>query len=1052
MDFKRFPSIFLLLLICIIASAEPVSTDKARQTAATFFSQHGKTFSSSAQPAKALSRNQTTNSSAYYYIFNADEGSGYVIVSGDDRTKQVLGYSDSGKFDEANMSDNMKSWLQCYADEIKYIQDNNITAASSAKKSSAINGSTVRHAIAPLMSSKWDQRAPYNQSCPMYTASDGNQYQSLTGCVATALAQVMYYYKYPKTTKADLPYSWFDWSKLQSITFDKVPAETAIDWDNMTDVMTTSDAAANRKAVADLMLYMGQAVKMSYGATSSAYFNSTTVDAMKTYFGYDDGTYSVSRGSYSENDWINIIYNDIAEGHPVSMAGSSTSGRHAFVLDGFDGDEYFHLNWGWNGNNDGYFLISALNPYDNTGAGAGTGTDGYSMDEVAIIGMKPADGIASDNEGTQMTVSNISVSGSKISCKYTNRTDYSLNYDMGIAYVDEDGTLKQIGSSATGKINSGSSSTKSFTVSGLSAGTYRIVPISKVSSGSIWRTMLDIDNEYIRAVVTSSGSVTLSYIKNSSNLSVDKINVVGNKTKDYKQDVQVTISNKSGEYYGYIYLIATSESLSSNISTYTQLSVNSDRAVTKSLIFTPTTSGTYTIYISTSNSTTNALAKQTITIGTDGATTLALSGISIDNSYGGLVYGNFAKGKMTLSNSGTNDFNGSVQIVLWKQKAGSTTYYSTSKLTKDISVPTGGTASADFLFDDLTMGCKYAFGVAYTDRNGYINKISNVVETSNGILYYYKDGTMKAKQIQTIITPCDAVALDLRYASKIRSIRPNANPNTLYILPESFTVPETVNGLNVISGSKADSISINADSAFFSPIAFTASKIKISKTFSNAKKRWTSLILPFQPTSVTVDGKQSGWLKGSSVSNGGLLIKEFKYLSIDNEVGFDFIDAIKANTPYVLSVIDGNGNSMYNSTVTFSAANAEVSKTDESDIIAGSDAYNFYGTTIDATKEDIYVLNENGTAFVPQSTATIEPFGTYFTCKLVLSKRASKIVVEDVTTDINNIGTQTEGNTLPVYSLSGMKVTEAKVVNGNISLPNMPKGIYIVGKKKVAVK
>jgi hypothetical protein len=1053
MNTKRKISTAILLVFCILSSAEPITVNKARQTAVNFFSQHGKTLSSSTQPAKAPRRSTTAKDSAYYYVFNADSGSGYVIISGDDRTQQVLGYSDDGKFDEKNMSDNMKSWLQGYADEIKYIQDNNLKVTSSAKKISAIANSSTRHSVAPLMTCKWDQRAPYNQSCPMYTASDGNQYQSVTGCVATALAQVMYYYKYPKQIKTDLPYSWFDWSQFKTITFDKVPAGTTIDWDNMLDVTTSSNAAENRNAVSKLMLYVGQAIKTTYGAASSAYVNGTTVDALKTYFGYDDGTYSVSRSSYSENNWIDLIYKDIAAGRPVTMAGSSTGGRHCFVLDGFDGDEYFHLNWGWGGTNNGYYLVSALNPYDNTGAGAGTSTDGYSMDEVAFIGMQPANGIASDNEGTQMNVSNISVSGSKVSCNYANRTDYDLTFNMGIAYVANDGTLVPIGSPNTAKVNSGSSTTKSFTVSELAAGTYRIVPISKVSTGSDWRTMLDINNEYIKAVVSTSGSVTLTYIKNSSALSVSNIEIVGNKTKGYKQEVQVTLNNKGSEYYGYIYLIVASDSLSKNISTYTQLSVGNDRSVTKSLTFTPSTSGKYTIYIATSNSTSSPLAKQAVNISTDGATTLSLTGTTIDNALSGTAYGNFIKGKMALKNTGTNDFNGKIQVVLWENKTGSGTFYSSTKLTKDISVAAGETTYTDFLFDDLEVGQKYAFGVAYTDRSGYINKIGSTYSLSSGLLEYKKDGSINiCRTIFNITTHDDVVALDLRSDSKIRTLKPNNNPNTLYFLPEGATAPATLNGKNVIYGTKTDSININIDSAFFNPIKFTVSKIKISKTFSNPQKRWVSIIFPFIPSVVTIGGKTITWFQNKTSSTKGIKMKEFKYLSINDEVGLDDVETLQTNTPYLMSSIDKGGNNLYGSTVSFSASNTEVGITNQSDIIVGSDAFNYYGTTVGIAQDNAYVLNNEGTAFIPKTNVSIEPFGSYFTCKLVASKRPTKIIVEDVVTDINNIGIS-EGNAkLQVYSLNGMKVAEAYVSNGHISLPDLPKGIYIVGGKKIAVK
>ena len=205
---KRFAyTLIFAILVTLIASAEPVGKQAALYTAQTYMLAKGKTVNAAQKPIKSTRKNATaaTEEEAYYYVFNAGNDNGYVIISGDDRTEPILGYVEQGSFDPENIPENMRSWLQLYADQIKYIVDNNIDPNSPIlKKRNKVQ--STKHSVPELLTTRWNQGSPYNILCPKYyKKEDGTQHYPATGCTATAMAQVMYFYKYPEKTKAIIP-------------------------------------------------------------------------------------------------------------------------------------------------------------------------------------------------------------------------------------------------------------------------------------------------------------------------------------------------------------------------------------------------------------------------------------------------------------------------------------------------------------------------------------------------------------------------------------------------------------------------------------------------------------------------------------------------------------------------------------------------------------------------------------------------------------------------------------------------------------------------------
>lgn len=373
--------IYVLLFLTFVTTsllAGSVSRETAMRTASEFFLRHGRQLKSQPVMAARHGGGAAQGAGAAYYVFDAGDNQGYVIVSGDDSTVPVLGYVDSGSYDEATLPDNMKALLQGYAAQIEAI------AAGRAEPRRA--GIVTGDSLGWLMQTTWGQGAPYNGKCPTYNL--GTQ-RCATGCVATAMAQVMYFHRSPNAVLAAIP-GYRPFGDFTRPWVEGVAAGSAIDYDNMLADYSGSYTDAQADAVADLMLYAGVSVQMGYDEESSAAMEAIP-GALMTYFGYQDVT-CINRADYKLATWENIVYDEVAARQPVILgAESAAGGGHAFIVDGYGGNDYFHINWGWSGAGDGYFLLTVANPY----VGAGLG---FTIDQQAVV-TRPS--LVREKDGTQ---------------------------------------------------------------------------------------------------------------------------------------------------------------------------------------------------------------------------------------------------------------------------------------------------------------------------------------------------------------------------------------------------------------------------------------------------------------------------------------------------------------------------------------------------------------------------------------------------------------------------------------------------------------------------
>lgn len=321
----------------------------------------------------------------YFYVFNVST-SGFIIVAGDDNVTPILGYSDQGVFDSNNIPQNVAKWFEGYKSEIRSIIEQNIQPTNEIKdewqslKNGNTNNSSAKAmaSVNPLMQTQWNQSPYYNSLCP------GG---SVTGCVATAMAQIMKYWNYPATGSGFHSYNHQTYGTL-SANF----GSTTYQWGSMPNSVNSTN-----NAVATLMYQVGVSVDMNYSPqVSGAYVISAQSPvtncseyALKTYFGYKNTLQGVQRANYNPTQWLNLLKTELNANRPILYAGFGNGGGHCFVADGYDNNDYIHFNWGWGGAFDGYFQINALNP---SGTGTGGGSGGYNSGHQAVIGIEPPAG------------------------------------------------------------------------------------------------------------------------------------------------------------------------------------------------------------------------------------------------------------------------------------------------------------------------------------------------------------------------------------------------------------------------------------------------------------------------------------------------------------------------------------------------------------------------------------------------------------------------------------------------------------------------------------
>lgn len=700
----RWATVTLSVIICTMSWASTVSENMARTIASRFMT--GKTW----QVAVETSAHHAQSSSRPYYVFNANEG-GYVIVAGDDRVPAILGYSRSGTLDPNTAPPALLGLLDSYSQQIDAL-------SSQPQLHQAVSSNLP--AIAPLVSCHWNQREPYNQQLPYV---DSNQ--AVTGCVATAMAQIMYYYKWPARPSATIPAYITKTNKID------MPALSPVDfqWELMRDIHLNEESPSST-AVSTLMLYCDQALQMDFLKTSSSASTSAIPSALINYFDYSPSARYVKRASFTTNEWEALLYNELRQSRPVVYRGSKDPGGHSFICDGYDGNGLFHINWGWGSMSDGYYVLSILNPSDQ-GIGSADGSYGYIFEQGMVIGITPGSNVPSEHivrfysmtldeqkSSRPSTSDNFQVT---VCGRYLNCTSAEETFNYGWGLYDGDELLSTVYSGSrttplapnyyiarTCKINFGS---------GISNGTYTLRPIYSKLGQSDWHWCEGASVNYILVNINGNSCSIIPYgLDTSSNYVIDDVSCTGTfhngKTVTVIVDATNTGHNTGDMMYLYVDGAKASVALSE---------IEPGQSGTFTFKFVPQTTGTKTLTFSLNADGSAPIATRTITITAMPAASLKVSHqvLNVTDVTNKVITGKSFSVISQFSNTGQTNYDEEVTIKLYRITSGNSGTLVQTK-TLPLQLPAGNSGNVQFDCDNVIDGQKYFAYVYYYSSGGEV--------------------------------------------------------------------------------------------------------------------------------------------------------------------------------------------------------------------------------------------------------------------------------------------------------------------------------------------
>ena len=724
----------LTTLVCLfsilLTVAAPVDEQSAKKLAGDFLrSKMSATRSSNTSLTRAIT-GVVDGPDAAVYVFNADDA--FVIVSGDDSTMPVLGYSDKGCYDVNNVPDGLKAILRYYQQEVKRF--------STSTRGETI---TIHEPVAPLIKTLWKQSAPYNNMCPMDTVENK---RSVTGCVATAVAQVMYYHQHP----------------------------TTYEWDKMKLEYGSNETGESADAVAKLMADLGTAFNMEYSATGSSADMSIGSEILRYDYGYARTTEYVDRCDYTAKEWDELIYNEIKSARPVLFSGFAISpadgvGGHAFILDGYDDKGYYHVNWGWGGLSDGFFQLSVLNP-DQQSIGGNSNSSGYSLSLSAIIGIAPtetplvktarlaqADFYLIESKKNDARIDETTYTRSSTSADFTGiafkflvfnmmNPEEKRTYDIASDLYQGDTYIATLG------LGEGHTFEHLYggyyTLEGISLGkdlpdgTYQIRLRAKESNkaGVDWDLCYGGYGYYIeltiKGLTMTAKSHGLIYDASLDGLTVNSVDPGETRQQAKKMVMKINITNNSVVANAPVFLWGNSGDPAEGSKLLTGVGCGIDPGETGDVEveYTPQRSGSFTFYLSTNY---NELKDTLYTFKVDVAEmSTADVNLAVEFEFEGAqkvgnvwnIEGTSIKGTLRLTNNGTELYDNAVGLVLLYNTQYSGTYYTTTSLNLNAKVPVGETVSLPFEFKDLTVGYYYGFWFQVVQR-GVVETVLKIANT-----------------------------------------------------------------------------------------------------------------------------------------------------------------------------------------------------------------------------------------------------------------------------------------------------------------------------------
>ncbi|MBQ8713552.1 MAG: C10 family peptidase [Prevotella sp.] len=1088
---KSFYITMMALLLSGSAIANPITTDDARQKAASFLKKQA----SSAQGPRrsALQNPQLTEAQAFgeaLHVFNIAGNNGFVIVSGDDRTEPILGYVDGGQFDLNQMPDAMRFWLEACADQIS---NGNVALAPRR---------TERAAVEPTCITHWDQTDPFDSyildDYPEQAQYYGNNL--MTGCVATAMAQAMYTaarnykakhgdwpaiatHKIPgyKITETKITSTGWEMPELPEYIFDWANMRT----DNYSPTTYTDITDEQKKAVGKLMQYCGRSMKMEYDKVNSASIAVYVAPRLYDCLNMSKFVQSVDRAYYDSQDWEDMMYKEVSEGRSVvysSNVGPTTSSEgHCFILDGYK-DGLWHINWGWgkelaelNGQPkaDGYFSLSVMQPMAG-GAGAAGVTDAqYKYLQQAIIGISyddPDDGVSALNfywNGKNVYTSSIGGWGAY------NVLGAAITYEEGWAIRSADGTISDnIWNKTTEHeypsigVNSGTTAYYSDMTLPTEDGDYDIVHISREKGTTEWHASYGTDKNYV-TITIADGKVTKAVAHpvevSKDCLEVTSLDFIGDMEANKNNTVKVVVNNTGDDFFGTLglyYNTGTSVESTKNVSFLA--TVKPGETTHEFIVNLP--KGEYNIWLIAnpvsypSASSAFYSGKMLIGFGAD-ANKVQVGNLKFENETSGTVNAKSVNGQLSpingsfdVENKAANTYSKTYYVNVETQAS----YYTPAQVVKTIEVPVsvepGKKETIEFslgVVEGLNASTTYVIRVYQKDGSDEVEVGKVNLKLAAWFRYWLADGTEKEAAEPTYYDKLpeeakSAIAVDCRGLSSTSYMDDIANTNCLFYItadqkPSSSWNP-TYGRCLVIDG-VAESLTIDATYPFYAPEAFTAKEIsfvhKFAKGNNNDGNGWETIVLPFEVNSVKNGNKNLKWFKSANEKRCHFWLMELTGASADALV-FDYATTFEANKPYIVSVPGSKWGDNWNlegKEITFRGVNVTVPVTEMNDIVYGG--YTFAGTYAPTTV-DGWMMNEEGNKFV-KGEGEVKGYNAYIATGN--GARALRIIIDnDITDGITTVGTEDATQSSEVYNLNGMRVAAPQ------------KGVYVKNGKKLFMK
>lgn len=976
----------LIILSCLFflqaAFANPVSIHQAMEAAKTFLSEKNHVPSNTLKLAhqKSLTTKGNDMHKTSYYVFTCEGSKGFVIISGDDRTELVLGYSDEGEFSVDDMPENMRYWLEGCV-EASSSTPSTDEACYVPRKSPPASGVSSQ-AIAPLLETSWNQIAPYNLKCFM-----GNKVQSYAGCVATAMGQVMYYYKWPVASIPAIPGYVAD----NGYKYAELPPLPPFEWNMMkkTYMPLPESNAVDRsvEAIADLMLYCGHAVKMIYREGSAGAHTSYILPAMFKYFGYCDKARLLRRENFSNTAWANMIDEELCNQRPVLYFGSSSAGSaHAFIIDGCDGKGMYHFNWGAGGKSNGYFRLNMLRP-----SVLGVEHSAFDNSQTAIFGLSPH--YTKTDAPTHLATHKLTadVSTAILDGKMLN-LDICHDFSslVNIAKVDE-----AIGLYKDGKLISFQTIDKQVYVIRDSLihhehncqillpedGEYVVKALNRESGDEEWDENENA-NQHTISISLSNGKVTLKNNETETQVTQKADIQVDGVSQDFSYGLkpiklQVKVRNTgNADFNGTMHL-----AFNSAWEYYSQCVIDAgEEGIVNFFVNKP--NGTYTVHIFVTDDYFEELfsmGKITLT-NKSNLPELEYCGISFKNVSESTLYGRMFDGAITLHNPSTTDYNCTIS---YDVVHGDNTFV--SQMTENVEIKAGETKDMPIRFDNIEFDEQIRIENVQDGYHTYYNT-SETFTVKPGMVTWKSNGERNATAPGLIMrVPEDVVAASFEGLGTIR-LNPNSNPNTIYYFDHNSYPPYTLTGKNVVLGDSADYFTLVEGKDFYVPFSFHAKNATFNYTPTigfDGINGWLPILLPFSVDEVLDDSPSNkrelswGAIQSPYLDGKDFWLKEISNISED-KVYLTNVRQWQPNKPYLMSFPDKNWGQQYQllqHPLSFCGHDVQVVKTPVCKVIMGN--HEITGATGSQTLPQCYRLNPEANSFVWTTSSESKPYDVW---------------------------------------------------------------------------